>query len=103
MSALGISLPKLLSDKPWKMPIVHAEADYLGPMRFGDQIVVEVVAVKRGARSIAVGCRARSEDGRMLAAGQVVHVCVDAGTFRSIPVPEELLAAFAQAPGQTAT
>lgn len=103
LSVEGFALPKLLRDKPWKLPIVHAEADYLGPMRFGDAIVVEVVGVKRGAKSVAVGYRARSEAGRMLAAGQVVHACVDATTFRPIPMPEELMQALTRAPGKPET
>jgi YbgC/YbaW family acyl-CoA thioester hydrolase len=91
LEAKGLSLPTLLRDKPWKLPIVHAEADYLGPMRFGHRVAVEVVSVKRGEKSIVVGYRVRSNEGRMLAVGHAVHVCVDAATFRSMPVPEELM------------
>ncbi|MBK9259648.1 MAG: acyl-CoA thioesterase [Polyangiaceae bacterium] len=103
LSAVGIALPQMLRDKPWKLPIVHAEADYLGPMRFGDPIVVEVVGVKHGAKSSVLGYRARSEAGHMLAVGQVVHACVDATTFRPIPVPEELMQALTRTPGKPET
>jgi 1,4-dihydroxy-2-naphthoyl-CoA hydrolase len=94
LASAGLVLSKMLRDKPWKMPIVHAEADYLGPMRFGDGIIVEVVAVKRGKKSMVVGYRARSADGRMLAVGHAVHVCVDATTFQPMAVPDELVNAF---------
>ncbi|HEY3498401.1 MAG TPA: acyl-CoA thioesterase, partial [Polyangiaceae bacterium] len=35
---------------PWIMPIRHAEADYLRPLRFGDRVEVAIVAAQMGPR-----------------------------------------------------
>ena len=86
----GIDLPAILREGVWGMPLGHAEADYLGPMRFGDEVVIEVVRMDFTERSLTVGYRARSPSDRVLAIGQVVHVCIDRSTFRSRPLPNEL-------------
>jgi len=102
LDQIGLGLPALLRDGAWKMPIVHAEADYLGPMRFGDRVVVEVVRSEIGEKSVMIGYRIRSPEGRPLAVGHAVHVCVDAKTFRSTSVPAEVREAFKNAEEQAA-
>lgn len=86
----GIDLPGILRDGAFGMPLGHAEADYLGPMRFGDEVVVEIVQLSLSERSLLIGYRARSTTERVLAIGQAVHVCIDRQTFRSIAIPTEL-------------
>ena len=90
----GVNLAALLREGVWGMPLGHAEADFLGPMRFGDEIVVEIVRLDFSERSLTVGFRVRSPAERVLAVGQVVHVCIDRSTFRSMPLPDEFLEAF---------
>jgi len=90
----GIDLAAVLREGKWGMPLGHAEADYLGPMRFGDDVVVEIVRLDLGERSLHVGARVRSPEGRVLAIGQAVHVCIDRVTFRSRALPEETAAAL---------
>ncbi|TKD05257.1 acyl-CoA thioesterase [Polyangium fumosum] len=90
----GIDLPGILQEGKWGMPLGHAEADYLGPMRFGDDVVVEIVRLTLSERSLHVGARVRSTEGRVLAIGQAVHVCIDRETFRSRRLPEETVAAL---------
>jgi YbgC/YbaW family acyl-CoA thioester hydrolase len=90
----GIDLAAVLREGNWGMPLGHAEADYLGPMRFGDDVVVEIVRLDLGERSLHVGARVRSPEGRILAIGQAVHVCIDRGTFRSKGIPEQTAAAL---------
>ncbi len=89
---VGLGLPEILSQGKWGLPLAHAEADYLLPLRFGDEIVVELVWALGTERSLTLAYRARTEDGRVRAVGQMVHVCIDRQTFRSMPLPEELRA-----------
>ncbi len=91
LEAGGLDLPARLREGGWVVPIVHAEGDFLAPMRFGDAFFAEVVATQVGSTSFAVGYRLRAAQGeRVLAIGQTAHVVVDTATFRPMPVPDEL-------------
>lgn len=94
LGARGIHLPRAIEAGDYRIPLVHAEADYLAPMRFGDPIRVQVVALDIGRSSFRVGYRIDHEDGRAAAVGQTAHVCVGLPGFASIPIPEDLRAAL---------
>lgn len=86
----GVSVPKVMAKQLWAAPLVHAEAEYLAPMRFGDHVVVEVATAACGTSSATVGYRITTEDGRVLGVGHTVHVFVDATTFRPCPIPADV-------------
>ena len=79
----AIDIPRTLELGEISFPLVHAEADYLRPLRFGDVIAVEIAAAIRTAT------------GRLASIGQTAHVCIDRTTFRACPIPEELLTLLA--------
>src|SRR4051794_27042027 len=62
LAAAGLDLKVILADGSWGMPLIHAEADYLRPLRFGDPIVVEIAVVRLGDRSVTIGHRAKTSD-----------------------------------------
>lgn len=86
----GVNLPRALAKRDWFAPLVHAEAEYLAPMRFGDAVVVHVVKVRCGKSAATVGYRIVSPEGRPLAVGHTVHVFVDGATFRPCPIPPDV-------------
>lgn len=92
LRAAGLDVPGSLSRRESAAPLVHAEADYLLPLRFGDQVVVEVVLARVGGSSTSFAHRIRRADGETAAIGQTVHVWVSGQTFRPIPVPDALRA-----------
>jgi YbgC/YbaW family acyl-CoA thioester hydrolase len=95
----GLSVPKVMSQKEWFAPLVHAEADYLGPMRFGDTVEVAIAKVEAGKSSATIGYRiSSSKDGRALAVGHTVHVFVDGATFRPCPIPADVRHALTRGP-----
>lgn len=94
----GVSVPRALAKRDWFAPLVHAEAEYLAPMRFGDAVVVHVVKVRCGTSAATIGYRIESRDGRALAVGHTVHVFVDGGTFRPCPLPADVLRALTMQP-----
>jgi 1,4-dihydroxy-2-naphthoyl-CoA hydrolase len=92
--ARGYDLPASLAKGGVGVPLVHAEADYLHPLRFGDAMSIEVLAAKvGGSSSFTIGYRVRSGE-RIAAVGQTVHVCIDRSTFKSCPIPGEIRAAI---------
>jgi 1,4-dihydroxy-2-naphthoyl-CoA hydrolase len=94
LAARGIHLARSIEANQYRIPLVHAEADYRAPMRFGDPITVDIVALKIGRSSFQIGYRIRHEDGRVAAVGQMAHVCVGLPAFAAIPIPDALRAAL---------
>lgn len=72
-----------------RTPVVHAEADYLAPLRFGDTATIAIVRARVSERSFILGFRVTRQDGITAALGQVTHVNIDA-SFKAAPLPEAL-------------
>jgi len=70
-------------------PRVHAECDYTGMVAFDDPLDIEVGVERIGNSSYTLGFAA-TVDGRAVAHGRLVIVCIDLRTQKSRPVPEEL-------------
>lgn len=91
LHAKGQPLSALISDKPYLMPIVHAEADYSSALMVGDALVIELTCEKMGTSSFTLGYRyldetSQEEKGR----ATLVHVTTSKETRRAIPIPKEL-------------
>lgn len=94
LAAEGYDLAATLDEGLVGFPLVHAEADYLAPMRFGDRVTVEILAPKLGESSFTLGYRVRHAKGKLAAVGQTNHVCIDRARFRPRPLPSPLRAVF---------
>ena len=88
--AAGID-PATLIDFPRR----HVEAEYLRPLRFGDELDVAIGTEAIGRTSITLGWDAASIDGRAVR-GRHTIVHVDA-SGRPIPVEEAMRRALGQA------
>lgn len=96
LRARGIGLHQVIKDGEWGAPLAHAEADYKFPLRFGDEVRVEVVSADVGDTSITIHFRivSGSDPVRLHSFGKTVHVVIDRRTFRPRPVPPALRAAY---------
>lgn len=74
-------------------PRRHVGVEYLAPLRFGDEVDVEITATTVGRTAITYGWRVL-RDGRLCVVGTTTCVHVD-GDDRPVPVPEALRAALA--------
>src|SRR5690606_35065652 len=54
LTASGSPLPDVLREKSWAAPLRHAEADYLRPARYGDILLVELVAAHSEPSELAL-------------------------------------------------
>jgi len=85
----GCPLPEVLKSGGWLAPVRHAEADYFKPLRFGDEVTIEICRAHLMETETTIGYRiARAEGGEVCAVGQVVHTFVDRASFKRAPVPE---------------
>ncbi len=84
-------------ERGFSLPRVHVEADYLVPLRFEDEIDVEVRIERIGESSITFGFRViEIAGGKEAARGRIVGVCIDVNSGKSTPIPAVIREALEQ-------
>lgn len=71
-------------------PAVHAEADFRSPLRFGDELLVDVSVTRMSERSASFLYRGfvEAQDGpREIVVGRTTVACIDMDAFRAMPIP----------------
>jgi 1,4-dihydroxy-2-naphthoyl-CoA hydrolase len=86
MAALGQPLNGLIRDG-CRLPLVHAEADYLQPIRHGEEIHVTVVLSALGETSFTLDYGFRDGSGTLRAQSRTVHVHLADGTVEAVAAP----------------
>jgi 1,4-dihydroxy-2-naphthoyl-CoA hydrolase len=89
----GFDLAVLLAAGRHALPMVHAEADYRAPLRYGDVAVISVTCSRIGDRSFTMEYDLRGL-GPTVAHLRHIHACVDIPSGRSTALPGELIAAL---------
>jgi 1,4-dihydroxy-2-naphthoyl-CoA hydrolase len=85
----GCPLREVLRADTWIAPVRHAEADYFKPLRYGDEVTVEICRAYVAETETTLGYRvARVENAEVCVVGQVVHTFVDRQTFKRVAMPE---------------
>ena len=92
MEQAGQALPAWLAGGGPHLPLVHAEADYLAPLRHGDRVSVRLTLERLGETSFTLAYTFTTADGRPAARARTVHAAAAAGAKR--PLPEGLRAAL---------
>jgi YbgC/YbaW family acyl-CoA thioester hydrolase len=78
-------------ERGFSLPRVHVEADYLAPLRFDDEIDVEVRIARIGESSVTFDFRViEIEGGTEVALGKIVGVCIDVSSGKSTPIPADI-------------
>jgi 4-hydroxybenzoyl-CoA thioesterase len=69
-------------------PAVHAECDFKGPLRFGDDAEIELAVARLGEKSVTFRYRVhRASDHALAAEGKVVCAVTDLANMVAIPIP----------------
>lgn len=87
LTAHGLSIAEIIRQKEILLPIVHAEADYLHPIKIGDKLVIKLYVGRIGQTSFSLHYQISSESAKTMATGKTVHVCVSAKTAKKINLP----------------
>jgi len=91
----GISYVQLLDERRIGFPTVHVETDYKSPLRYGDQLDIEVAVGKLTNRSLVMRYDGyRHRDGKLSVSCTITTVCVDMTTFSSREIPADLRELF---------
>ncbi len=77
-------------DDEYILPIVHSNADYLSPVRFGDELLCEVKVGKIGKTSFELVYKLKNKD-KIAAEVLTKHVVVKKKSFKKAEIPNDLL------------
>jgi YbgC/YbaW family acyl-CoA thioester hydrolase len=103
LAEAGHPLAAVLKEGVWAAPIRHAEADYLRPLRFGDEMDVAIVKAVFAPSELCLGTRIGAIGATEPAAlVQTVHTFVDRRSFQRMPVPGDLQEAIIRLVGSAA-
>lgn len=90
LAAEGFSLKKMVDEKKFLLPIVHAESDFFEPVFLGDTLDVTLSFPKVGTSSFTHASDILKE-GKKVGWVSIVHVAVCPQKNASIPIPRFLL------------
>jgi len=99
LAEAGHPLPQVIAEGRWLAPLVHAEADYLSPLRFGDPVEARVVRARATGSKLTVGYRVGVGD-RVAAVGHTVHIFCALPSMERVPMPADLAAFYEALPDQ---
>jgi 4-hydroxybenzoyl-CoA thioesterase len=87
----GMDYARVLLEHRFGFPAVHIEADFRRPLRYGDEIDVEVKIARVGKASVDWRYAVyRVGEAEPVAVGQVITAGIDLDTFRTRDVPDWL-------------
>jgi 1,4-dihydroxy-2-naphthoyl-CoA hydrolase len=72
------------------LPIIHAEADYISPVKVGDKLIVSVDVSQLRESSFELSYKFTNDGGKLKASAKTVHVCVNKEGFKKVSLPEKL-------------
>ncbi len=93
MQSLGFPLQQIIEAGEYHIPLVHAEADYLAPLRHGQLAEVRIHIESLGKSSFTLKYEFNTGDG-LCARASTRHVVMAPGTGRSMSIPDELRREF---------
>lgn len=94
--ALGGSVAMPGFDPPLGLPRVHAVCDYLHPLRFEDEIEIQLLVAEKRSRSLTYQFRFRKLNAHppiQVARGRLTVVCVahgPDGKLKPVPIPRQV-------------
>ncbi|MCX8091869.1 MAG: acyl-CoA thioesterase [Verrucomicrobiae bacterium] len=103
--SLGLSIVTRQVEPPVGWPRVHAECDFLEPLRFEDEVEVHLLVAEKKPRSLTYQFRFRKLNAAPpveVARGRITVVCVTQrqGRMRATPIPKLIADQIQVAPAE---
>jgi YbgC/YbaW family acyl-CoA thioester hydrolase len=104
--SLGYSVVLSRSGFGLHLPRVHAQCDYVAPLRFEDEVQIHLLVQKKGRRSLTYQFqfhRLNGSEPQEVARGRLTVVCTaprEDGTFKAVALPKLIAERIQQAPPQ---
>ena len=99
LESCGLSFAAVLDGGKMLIPLVHAEADYLKPVKVGDKLSIELTAEKISTHSFVLKYVLMRPEGEEVGTARTVHVTIDRATQTKIALPVELREALKKIAG----
>ena len=90
LEKIGFGFAKLIKDKDYFLPIVHAESDYKRPLFVGDRITIQVGVESIGTTSFGFFYKLFNEKKQLVGTARTIHVTVNKKTKKKIPLPADM-------------
>lgn len=87
MAQTGLTFEKLFHQEHFVFVIVHAEADYLSPLKVGDSLEIQVFVEKIGNSSFTIFYKIFKENKTLTGIVRTVHVTLDSKNRKKMPIP----------------
>ncbi len=94
LAQAGYPLADVLREGKWAAPLRHVEADYRAPVRYGEQLGVQLVLAYLLESEVTLGFRVIRPDAKVCATVQTVHTFVSPRDFQRRHVPSGLVRAL---------
>jgi len=88
MSGLGLARD-YFTDPEITVPLIHAEADYIKPIKPGETITIEITVEKVGESSFTLNYTVYNSKNEKAAVVKTAHVFINKSSFTKCAVPEE--------------
>ena len=91
MATAGLPVEQIIDNHPFSIPVVHTEADYIQPIRLGEQLTLSVFIQQIGNRSFTLKTMvdqvSKSGATKRRAEVTTVHVTIELVNGQAIPLP----------------
>ena len=87
---VGMAYHKVINEHRLGLPSVHLAIDFRSPLRFGDEIEVEVLGLELGTTSVTWRYAVWKQGGVRAADATIVTVALDMDSFAKRPLPDWL-------------
>lgn len=86
----GIGVGRVIREKEYILPLVHADGDFAAPLRADDEVEIAVTVITIGRTSFTVEYAMRKADGTHVCEAHTVHVALNRKEHKAMPIPEEV-------------
>ena len=87
VSSLGYTFDQIFREEHFVFVIVHAESNYLVPLRVGDKLEIHLSIERIGETSFTVCYHIYKEDKTLSGTAKTVHVTLESKSRKKIPIP----------------
>lgn len=92
VASAGLSFDQVFHKEDFGFVIVHAEADYLVPLRVGDDLEIHLKIDRIGTTSFNISYDIYKTDKTLVGTAKTIHVTIDKEKRVKIPLPKKVKA-----------
>ena len=91
---IGFPMSDILEKLNFDLVIVHADADYMSPLKVNDQVDIHLNVEKIGTTSFTLIYNIKNINNKIIGKAKTVHVCIDKKSGKKKALSEELKTAL---------